>query len=436
MSEKRTAWSANIVNVSMLSYMIWLLLPSVQAFTHAVTGVFTIALFGVGVLLDGVTLRRDWRTFIPRVLLCAALPLILILFLDRGGDAKAGYYVQQCMFWFPLIWCAYARMHNDQRMMRGVFHVFFAAFLVTLLTTAFWLILYFLTDDPSFPYARLLGNDFAYLYDERITAMLRNIGGYNFIYMSVLLLPVIAYEVIRSHGWRRMMMIISYVLILLVTVLSMYTIAIVLAFSITAVELLAALLRKAMKKLSVTLSFVCVLPLFVLLLIFRLPLVELALQIATHFKLTSISFNLQSMIGVLSGDIASSSRFALYKVSIDAFLSSPWLGSIVQSEITIGKHSELLDLLAGIGILGTAGFIGGAWVIGRKTAAGIFRISKKTQPHLWLQWLVFFILFSINTVFYSREIPLVLCISILYFLQSNNKLPENSSLEAHSVTPK
>lgn len=97
----------------MLLYLFWLLLPAVQTTGRAVTGAAAVALFGVGVLLDGSWLKaHGWRTLLRAV--CAALmPVILRVFLARGGENGAGFYVQQAMFWFPVVFAGYARERDD-----------------------------------------------------------------------------------------------------------------------------------------------------------------------------------------------------------------------------------------------------------------------------------------------------------------------------------
>jgi hypothetical protein len=182
------------------------------------------------------------------------------------------------------------------------------------------------------------------------------------------------------------------------------------------------LLRKIIRRLSFSVSFLLILPFFLLIFLFRHPLVAWALQITTQHGLINASNSLQSLIDMMNGNITSVSRAYLYNLSLDSFLVSPWLGAILGPDQVIGGHSEILDLLAGVGLIGFAGFIGGVWVIGRKAATGVFRISDKIRAHLWLQWLIFFILLSINTVFYSREIPLALCLSTAYILQAENNV--------------
>ena len=118
--EKPSATSAGLMNASMLLYLFWLLLPAVQTTGRAVTGATAVALFGVGVLLDGSWLKaHGWRTLLRAA--CAALmPVILRVFLARGGENGAGFYVQQAMFWFPVVFAGYARERDDSRLWRWV----------------------------------------------------------------------------------------------------------------------------------------------------------------------------------------------------------------------------------------------------------------------------------------------------------------------------
>ncbi|MBN1777976.1 MAG: hypothetical protein JW811_07625 [Clostridiales bacterium] len=412
--------SAEIVNVSMLLYMVWLLLPAVQTTCRAVTGALAVMVFGIGVVIDGNTLQEKSHSFISRILMVALLPLILAVFLDRGGSAKAGFYVQQVMFWFPLLWFAYAGEQNNPKLYRWIFPAFFIVVLITALTTIFWLLFYYMESGQFSLYSRVLGNGDRTIQALKDSIMQQNIGGFGFVYMSVLLLPVVAYRIINSNRWKRAGMLAFYVLLLIVIVISFYSYAIILATVITIIELLSALLRRIFRKMSVPVSFVLILPLFILTYLFRLSLVTWAAQIATEHDLVSVSISMNSILDAMNGVIASPSRAYFYKLSADSFLASPLVGSAFNTGKIIGEHSELLDLLAGVGLAGLIGFIGGVWVIGHKAAKGVFQLRRDVQPHLWLQWLMFIVLFSINTVFYSNELSLVMCASIAYILKAEH----------------
>ena len=51
MKERRINWSAGLCNASILLYVIWLMLPTVQTTGRAVSGVAAVALFVAGVAL-------------------------------------------------------------------------------------------------------------------------------------------------------------------------------------------------------------------------------------------------------------------------------------------------------------------------------------------------------------------------------------------------
>jgi len=78
-------------------------------------------------------------------------------------------------------------------------------------------------------------------------------------------------------------------------------------------------------------------------------------------------------------------------------------------------HSDLLDLLSGMGILGTTAFAFGAWVIGRGSQKGFRKNPAFAQ--VVLQYVCLFLCLALGTVFYSREIPLVLCLTAALLLR-------------------
>ncbi|MDD3214498.1 MAG: hypothetical protein PHY64_12530 [Eubacteriales bacterium] len=413
--KKRAALSANLCNASMLAYMTWLLLPTVQAGLHAVTGALTIAVFGAGVLLDGETLPKRWKSFLPRVLMAAMLPLILLLFLERGGGQTAGYLAQQGMFWFPLLWCAYAREREDGRLYRFVKPLFLLLLIVTTCTTIGWLVQGMLRGDRVYAYSRSLGyggpNREAYLRE----LMLRNIGGYDFIYASVLLLPVTFYYLLVSHGWKKAAFITAYCLQLAMIGLSQYTYAILFALAVTGVELFALLLRAIFKKLSVGASLWITLPVFAALWLLRVPLVNWAASLAAGFGFENAAYSLNQLLTLLSGGaVDAGSRLDAYALALNGFAASPLVGSIFSGVKSLGMHSDLLDLLSGLGLVGTAAFALGAWIIGRGSMKGVQK--SPAYPHILLQGAVLLACLLLGTVFYSREIPLVVCLSVTLLL--------------------
>jgi hypothetical protein len=112
------------------------------------------------------------------------------------------------------------------------------------------------------------------------------------------------------------------------------------------------------------------------------------------------------------GGIAEGSRLDAYATSWNSFLASPVVGGIFSGQARLGMHSELLDLLAALGALGTLIFLAGVWLIGCGMGKGLGRSAA--LPHLVLQWLALAAFLAVGTVFYAREIPLVICLCIAF----------------------
>ena len=425
---KQNKIAVNLANGSMLLYMIWLLLPAVQAGLHAVTGALTIGIFALGILLDGETLKNRVFDYITRALLAVALPLCLFYFLNRGAGNLPGYLAQQGMFWFPLLWCAYARQKGDPFLYRYVKPLLIALIVITTVTTTGWLIQGMLRGGKVYAYARSLGNAEpgreAYLRE----LMLRNIGGYDFIYASVLLLPITFYLFLSLRGGKKAAAIAFYLLQLAMIGLSQYTYAIVFAAGITGVEVLSLLLRTFFHRLHEGSSMMCTVPIFVLLWVFRMPLVNWATGLATALGFENAAYSLSLLSTLFSGGaLESGSRMQAYAVAWHGFLASPWFGSIFTGIKKLGMHSDFLDLLSGMGLFGTVGFSLGAWQIGRGAFRGIGR--EAPVSHIVLQWIAFLACLALGTVFYSREISLVMCL-MMALLQREEKPQDRKGLGA------
>lgn len=421
----RGRWSARLCNEAMLWYIVWLMLPAVQVRLKAVTGVLALVIFGVGVLLNGETLPKHWRDFVPRVLCLAALPLLLIFFLYRGGSEPLGFYVEQIMFWFPLLWCGYAARRGDKTLYRFVFVAMLAVFVLTTLTTIGWLIEgLFREPGKVYAYARSLGDGSANRQVYLDELMGRNIGGYGFVYASVFALPFTFYLAGSRRSWKRGAFAALYVLQLVMIGLSQYTYAIVFAAAITAVELLGLLLRAIFKKLPVWASFGCSLPVLAGLFLLRVPLVSGVQALAASLHFDNLAQSLGLLLDVLrGGGIVEGTRLAAYATSWQSFIASPLVGGIFSGQAELGMHAELLDALAGLGILGTAVFAAGVWLIGRGMGKGVKRSAA--LPHLGLQWAAVLVFMALGTVFYAREIPLILCMCLAFAVWTER---ENSGI--------
>ena len=413
----RKTWSVRLQNASILLYVLWLLVPAVQTTGRAAAGVFCVALFGLGVLLDvpGV----NWKRLAPRVLCAALMPLILRRYLNRGNDHFLGYYVQQAMFWFPLVFAGHARDQGDRRAWRWLRWTLLGAVTLTTLTTIGWLIEGMTRGGRVYAYSRSLGfageGTEAYLKE----LMLRNIGGYDFIYATVVMLPLTCLAVQRSRGWSRG----CYTALLcaqaVMVVLSQYTYAMIYAAVILAVEALAALARLISRsKLSTGPSLLIGLIPLALVLLFHRPLIGLAVSLCSRFGLTHFAYSLEQLLTALQGGTtAADSRLGYYLTALEGFRQSPLVGRLLGGPALLSQHSDVLDLLSGLGLIGTALAGGMVYLMGRGSLRGLKASPNRAQ--LWMMILAFAVVASLGTAVYSRDIMTVFALGALLVLEKD-----------------
>lgn len=415
---KMEQWSANLCNASILLYVLWLLLPAVQTTGRAITGVVTVGLFAIGVLLDGASWKRDWLGLLLRAFCIAVMPLLLFFFAGRGGDNLPSFYVQNGMFWFPLVFCGYARQRGDSRLWRWLKGTLLFAVTATVLTTIFWLVEgMFFRGDTVYAYSRSLGcaepGYEAYLKE----LMLKNIGGYDFVYAMVAALPLTILGMQHSRGGKRVAYTVLLALQTMMIVLSQYTYAMLYAAVILAVEILAAIIRWLSRgKVKMGLSLVCgVLPLL-LVWFLRMPLLKLATTLFAKAGLDSFAFSLeQLMIALQGGATDENSRLVHYQTAWQGIRQSPLLGSLPGGEELLSRHSDVLDVLSGMGILGGIGVAILIFLMGRGSLRH-FR-SHPDKARLCVMWLSVLITATLGTVCYSRDVMVVAALGTLLVLE-------------------
>lgn len=411
---KRKDHSALICSASMLLYLVWLLLPAVQKTGRAMSGAACVALFALGVLWDWQGFKKRWLDLCIRAFCALAMPVLLKAFLWRGGSNFAGYYVQQVMFWFPLIYAGYARERGEDRLWRWVKPVMLAAVCITVCTTIGWLIQGMMRGGRIYAYSRSLGYagdvNPAYLTE----LMLRNIGGYDFVYAMVLALPLSCIGVQANTGWKRWAFVALIAAQTVMIVLSQYTYAMLYAAAILAVEIMALLVRKVWKVGMGKSLLIGALPI-VLVLLFLQPLVMLAANLCTGLGLTNFARSFEQLLAAFGGEASADSRLSYYLIALQGFAKSPFVGSMFGGEKLLSLHSEVLDLLSGAGILGTLAMGGMVWVMGRGLLRGV-----RTNPHraqLCVMGCTLFVIALLGTVNYSRDVMAIFAIGILLVME-------------------
>lgn len=414
--------SAGVCNTSILLYTVWLLLPAAQTTGRAVTGAVAVGLFVLGVLLDRDYLRTEGLLFLLRMMIVAALPLILWHFLRRGGENFWGYYVQQAMFWYPLLYCSYARQRQDFRLWRCVKVVLIAVLAITTLTTIGWLVEGMLRGDRVYAYSRSLGSGEPGREDYLKELMLRNIGGYDFVYASVLTLPFTCYGIQKNNGWKRM----GWVLFCMAQVgmigLSQYTYAMLFAILVMLVQGVAVLIRVLYKRccrknMGVGNSLLWTLPFLLGLCFAGIPLLDGASRLSEIIGFSNFAFSLDQLKRLLQGDVLSvASRMDYYRLPLQGIAESPFVGILFSGkQALLSQHSDLLDLLSAGGILGAGMFFFAVWLVGKGVLRGA--ASSDARAQFMLQYTLVLICALVGTVTYSRDIPLVLCLSALLVLE-------------------
>ena len=186
--------------------------------------------------------------------------------------------------------------------------------------------------------------------------------------------------------------------------------------ALLAVELLALLLRK-IAKLKTGPSLLWAMVPFVLVFLFRVPLVNAAAAFCDARGLTSVSHSLHQLLTVLEGGaLEGENRLVHYQTAWSGFCASPLLGSLLGGAKRLSQHSEALDLLSGLGMLGTAVFLAMQALMLRGGLRGLRQSPCRAQ--VWTADCVFLAVAVLGTVFYSRDIFLVLAGGLAGILSS------------------
>ena len=188
--------------------------------------------------------------------------------------------------------------------------------------------------------------------------------------------------------------------------LSQYTYAMVFTAAILAVELLALILRK-LAKLKTGPSLLWALVPLMLVFLFRVPLVNAAAAFCDAKGLSSVSHSLHQLLTALEGGaLEGENRLSHYRVAWEGFCASPLVGSLLGGTKQLSQHSEVLDLLSGLGVLGTAVFLTMEGVMLRRGLKGLRQSPCRAQ--VWTALCAFAAVAALGTVFYSRDVFLVL----------------------------
>src|SRR5699024_8139284 len=336
------------INISCVTiYFIWYIIPVFRSYFYG--GIFNILIIGLLIVwfLTGLVLNPNWVFKFNIHLIIVSIQLfvfILMALLETKTNAMS-YLKIGISFWFTLYVYHFYVSLGWYKVIRKVGITLLISLGVTSITTLIGL--------SSIPNAaRILtsssNQDFA---DNVLYA--KNIGGFDFIYGLIVLVPsIIGYLILHSNvksKFTKALFSLFTILIVFVVLNASFTIAIfVLLFSI-----MIGFLSKLRSRNIIIITIVG--SIFILL----IPNDTLGLyskELSQNIDNTYVSERFNDIGNHLLGTINSSrylsSRLILYELSYDTFKSNPLgIGSYYYvNGVGIGYHSQLLDDLARYGI--------------------------------------------------------------------------------------
>ncbi|MBR4909990.1 MAG: hypothetical protein IKZ47_01540 [Clostridia bacterium] len=202
-----------------------------------------------------------------------------------------------------------------------------------------------------------------------------NIGGYNFVYICVLMYPmlILAYKLRRIN---RIVFLTAFSTLFVLVILSEYTIALIL-LSITSILFFAG------KKLSERQLLIFGVVFFIALFVFWDVFSNFLLWLADVLNSDVLTERLTALANGFAGlEKSESNRIELYRMSLEGFAASPLFGRIIGEYSVFGGHSFILDSLAQYGILGGMAIV----FVYRNIYRWFFKPFKSSPGYGYVLW--------------------------------------------------
>lgn len=295
-----------------------------------------VSLIGFIVLFGGVhRLRATVYLLLPFVI------YVFCTYVTRRSSLPLWGY-QNMLFLLPVI-IGYYFFYYKPEFEKVFSGIIIFALIVTVITTIIGLI--------RFPYAARILATIATSDDlEAIKYDWNNIGGFDFVYMAVLLYPLfsLAYKLGKIH-WA--VFLVGSAVLLTMIILSEYTTALLLFIVSFALSLVG---RKLTAQRLLILGILAFLAVFFFWGVFQ----QLILWLADTLHSVTLSERLSALAGGVSGvENSESQRIQFFRTSVEGFISSPLFGKLSGSYTISGGHSFILDSLADYGALGGAALL-------------------------------------------------------------------------------
>lgn len=248
------------------------------------------------------------------------------------------------LFVFMFVFNVHIKESYDYRKIQSIYKFTLGSFIIVSITTAIGLV--------RFPMAsRLLAGSAG---EDSLLFQLNNIGGYGFIYSLCFLIPILVFLLchVKLKQRERRIYILAIITMGITVVLSQYVIAI----GLTAGFSVLAILVKKGKRLLLSIVGIGG-SLVVIIFLARNAIYDLLYPIAQSIGNGLIRVRVVAFLDLLVGgniDVNISTRYDAYVLSWEDFLNSPFIGKLFQNTpIVAHNHSEVLDMLACVGVLGS-----------------------------------------------------------------------------------
>lgn len=347
MQERKLTLPSILIFSSMAILGLYYLMPVVINITDHFRYIYMIgavAAFGLGILLSG-----------ERKLLVSFLVFeVILLMLYKGiwsSKLSFSHYIMPAstfnIFFSGAVYCLNNKDHFSKEM-RILFIFLLAVNLLTAITTIIGV--------RQFPYA-VRNSTRADISDTtKWIWRAHNIGNWNYLYGVVFLVPTIVLLFLR--GKRKLMWLISLAVVMFCILKAQLTIALFLAIGLVGLMILGnPQTRKGFYLYSAAI---------ILLMLIGLNLERIILfawKFTNDHGYLDIARKMNTLYMYLAFDSATGNageRLGLYSMSLSTFLDNPLFGCLFYSGSLVDKigfHSEICDMLGGIGFSGLAGLI-------------------------------------------------------------------------------
>lgn len=256
-----------------------------------------------------------------------------------------------------------------------------------------------------------------------------NMGGYSFVYGSIIAIPSLFYKLAANtrEGNKHAIVLISIIVLFSAVVfMSQYTTAFVLLIFVLIFSIVSNIDRTEIK---VFLWVISIVVLFVLI-NHMSEVLSFLLKIANNYGLDKVAMRISEVISFNRSDVVGvdmAARQGAYTTSWNAFINSPIWGNLFSNKI-LGGHSEILDVLAGSGVIGFAFMLRFLFVHSKEMKA--HKASYRAKVYRRMCLIVYITLLCINTVFNSAIIAISYYIlpSLLLFNYENKEDSLNESV--------